>query len=109
MCPSRQHLQVLLLAFCNDFDLAAAQIAYPPGKCKFFGLIVRRESKADSLHPSVDDQMQPGAPRSVLSRHDLDPAPVILRERSGEVSGSGSDSRRTRKYRLQPLLIEHPH
>src|SRR5271156_7149979 len=71
MCPSRQHLQVFLLAFCNDFDLAAAQIAYPSGKCKFFGLIVRRESKADSLHPSVDDQMQPGAPRFVLSRHDV--------------------------------------
>src|SRR5271166_2388594 len=87
MCPSRQHLQVFLLAFCNDFDLAAAQIAYPSGNCKFFGLIVRRESKADSLHPSVDDQMQTGAPRFVLSRHDSDLAPVKLRETLAEGFG----------------------
>lgn len=55
MCPRRQRLQVLLLAFCNNFDFAAREIAYPSGKCEFFGLVIRGESKADTLHASADD------------------------------------------------------
>jgi hypothetical protein len=55
MCPRRQDLQVLPLAFCHYFDLAARQIAYPSGKCEFFGLVIRGKTKADSLHPPADD------------------------------------------------------
>src|SRR5208337_2476661 len=67
MCPRRQHLQVLTLAFCHNFDPAAGDIAHPSGKCQIFRLVVRRESKANPLHPPADDQMQPRAPRFVLS------------------------------------------
>jgi len=59
MCPDCKHLQVFMPAFCNDFHLTARQIAHPPGKCKFLGLVVGGESKPDSLHPSANNQMQP--------------------------------------------------
>jgi hypothetical protein len=40
MCPRGQYLQVFLLAFYNDLDFAARQIAHPSGKCEIFGLVV---------------------------------------------------------------------
>jgi hypothetical protein len=69
MCPRCKHLQVFQLAFRNNLDLSARQIAYPSGKCKFFGLVVDGESKADALHSTADKQMQPRVLRYVWIRH----------------------------------------
>src|ERR1039458_1536843 len=93
MCPRRQHLQILPAAFRDDFDLAALDIAHPSDKREILRLVISRESKADSLHPSADYQMQPRVTRLLLSRHE---------------SRASKSSTFARKNRPEPLLVEHP-